>query len=178
MSGRLDRYQLGERIGSGTYAEAYLSKCPDTGVPVVVKLIREGERFEHKAALRRIKTEFEVHSRLKSESVVRMRDHSFTGKLYDEFGELCEGERSYAILEYCGEGELFDAICREKRFSEEKSLRLFKQLLNGLNFLHSTGLAHRDLKPENLLLTAEGNLKIADFGFVTESLKSQEYIGT
>ena len=52
MTAKLDRYELGERIGCGTYAEAFLSKCPDTGAPLVIKLIRQGERFEHSAAAR------------------------------------------------------------------------------------------------------------------------------
>ena len=147
-------------------------------MPLVVKLIRQGERFEHKAALRRIRKEFEVHSRLQNEHVVRMVSHSFTGKLYDEESIECEGLRTYAALEYCPGGELFDAICLEKRFSEEKSRHLFKQMLNGLKFLHSDGIFHRDLKPENLLLDSEGSIKIADFGFATEQERSREYIGT
>ena len=107
-----------------------------------------------------------------------MLNHSFSGTLFDEEGKALEGERSYAVLDYCEGGELFDAICAEKRFSEEKSRKLFSQLLNGLNFLHSGGITHRDLKPENLLLDSEGNLKMADFGFATEGKKSKEYIGT
>lgn len=45
--------------------------------------------------------------------------------------------------------------------------RFFNQLLNGVNYLHSKGVAHRDLKPENLLLDDHDHLKISDFGMAT-----------
>lgn len=45
--------------------------------------------------------------------------------------------------------------------------RFFNQLMNGVDFLHSKGVAHRDLKPENLLLDEHDNLKISDFGMAT-----------
>lgn len=45
--------------------------------------------------------------------------------------------------------------------------RFFNQLMSGVNYLHSKGVAHRDLKPENLLLDDRDNLKISDFGMAT-----------
>lgn len=45
--------------------------------------------------------------------------------------------------------------------------RFFNQLMDGVNYLHSRGVAHRDLKPENLLLDEHDNLKISDFGMAT-----------
>lgn len=45
--------------------------------------------------------------------------------------------------------------------------RYFNQLMSGVNFLHTRGVAHRDLKPENLLLDEHDNLKISDFGMAT-----------
>lgn len=45
--------------------------------------------------------------------------------------------------------------------------RFFNQLMNGVHYLHSRGVAHRDLKPENLLLDDRNNLKISDFGMAT-----------
>lgn len=45
--------------------------------------------------------------------------------------------------------------------------RFFNQLMDGVNYLHSKGVAHRDLKPENLLLDEHDHLKISDFGMAT-----------
>jgi protein-serine/threonine kinase len=63
----------------------------------------------------------------------------------------------------CPGGDLFTCIMTE-RMSEIEKLCCFKQMLQGLAYLHSVGVAHRDLKPENLLLTMDGKLKITDFG--------------
>jgi serine/threonine protein kinase len=60
-------------------------------------------------------------------------------------------------------GEVFDFMARE-RFSEELARFYFREILNGLSYLHQNGVAHRDLKLENLLFSKDFTLKIADFG--------------
>ncbi|SAM00051.1 hypothetical protein [Absidia glauca] len=66
------------------------------------------------------------------------------------------------VMEYCDGGDLFDLLPHQLETDEANCL--FKQLIRGVHFMHSMGIAHRDLKPENLLLTSTGCLKIGDFG--------------
>jgi len=73
-------------------------------------------------------------------------------------------------LEFAPGGELFDFLMFTGCFSEEAARTYLYQFLNGLEAMHKLGIAHRDLKPENLLMDADYNLKIADFGFATEFL--------
>lgn len=70
----------------------------------------------------------------------------------------------WIALELAAGGDLFDKIEPDIGVDEDTAHLYFHQLINGLSFIHSKGIAHRDLKPENLLLDTEGNLKIADFG--------------
>lgn len=67
-------------------------------------------------------------------------------------------------MEYACGGELFDYIVRKDRLTEKEACRFYNQIVSGVEFLHSKGIAHRDLKPENLLLDKQKNLKIVDFG--------------
>lgn len=71
------------------------------------------------------------------------------------------------VMEYCEQGDLFSLI-NQKYLNKEDHLKdrqcLFKQLVQGIQFLHSNGIAHRDIKPENLLITKDSKLKITDFG--------------
>ena len=62
-------------------------------------------------------------------------------------------------------GELFYFVKNSGYFSEANARYFFKQIIDGLEYLHKQGLAHRDIKPDNILLDSEFNIKIADFGF-------------
>ncbi|KIH87556.1 serine/threonineeeee-protein kinase [Sporothrix brasiliensis 5110] len=71
------------------------------------------------------------------------------------------------VMEYCQEGDLYSLV--EKKYlttpeREKDRVCLFKQLIQGLNYLHQHGVAHRDIKLENLLITNNSKLKITDFG--------------
>jgi len=76
----------------------------------------------------------------------------------DEKGHWC------VVMEYCSGGDVFNLIQEKPMSAPDDAACLFKQLLLGLQHLHSLGIAHRDIKPENLVLTQTGMLKIADFG--------------
>lgn len=72
------------------------------------------------------------------------------------------------VLEYASGGEFYKYIQEKKRLKENEGCRLFAQLVSGVQYMHSKGMAHRDLKLENLLLDRFENLIITDFGFVNE----------
>jgi SNF-related kinase/serine kinase len=65
-------------------------------------------------------------------------------------------------------GELFRFIEHTDRFTERLARTIFSQLILGLDYLHSHGVAHRDIKPENLLIDKKFRLIIADLGFAIQ----------
>lgn len=71
------------------------------------------------------------------------------------------------VMEFCEQGDLFSLVNQKylaKSDHQVDRLCLFKQLVQGINYLHSNGIAHRDIKLENLLITKDSKLKITDFG--------------
>jgi protein-serine/threonine kinase len=71
------------------------------------------------------------------------------------------------VMEFCDQGDLFSLVSQKYLSREDHlvdRLCLFKQLVQGLNYLHTNGIAHRDVKLENLLITKDSKLKITDFG--------------
>ena len=69
------------------------------------------------------------------------------------------------LMEFCEGGEVFEFLFQTGKFQEETARFYFKQLLDGIEAVHSKGITHRDLKPENLLFDSNFNLKITDFGY-------------
>ncbi len=67
------------------------------------------------------------------------------------------------VLEYAG-GELFDYLVKHGKMPDAKARRFFQQIVCAVEYCHRHKIVHRDLKPENLLLDADLNVKIADFG--------------
>jgi len=107
--------------------------------------------------------EGEYRRKIKSEyAIAKSLEHPNIVETY----RLCYSDHRtkwYHVMEYCDQGDLNDII-NLSYFSREDRDCMFKQLLRGVEYLHSRGVAHRDIKSENLLLSRTGALKIADFG--------------
>jgi len=73
----------------------------------------------------------------------------------------------WIAMELADGGDLFDKIESDVGVGEDIAHLYFTQLISAVAYMHSKGVGHRDIKPENILLSAEGNLKIADFGLAT-----------
>lgn len=90
--------------------------------------------------------------------------HSNIIEFYDA-GE--DGNWTWIAMELAEGGDLFDKIEADAGVSEDIAHVYFTQLVNAVSYMHSKGIGHRDIKPENVLLSADGDLKIADFGMAT-----------
>jgi len=68
------------------------------------------------------------------------------------------------VMELCAGGDLLNFVRKRKRLDEETAKVLFKQVIEGIGYIHSKKILHRDIKLDNILLDGKGNVKIADFG--------------
>ena len=68
------------------------------------------------------------------------------------------------VMEVCGGGDLLTFVRRRRKLNEDQAKFIFRQIINGLKYVHSKGVLHRDIKLDNILLTSEGDVKICDFG--------------
>ncbi|KAI1339276.1 kinase-like domain-containing protein [Xylariaceae sp. FL0016] len=104
---------------------------------------------------KKIKSEYSIAKSLHHPNVVE------TVRLCTDHG------RWNHVMEYCSEGDLFGLVKQKYLLEPSRQadrICLFKQLCQGINYLHENGIAHRDIKLENLLITKDSKLKITDFG--------------
>lgn len=100
--------------------------------------------------------------------------------LYNHFED---NDNIYLILELSEQGQLYSKLKEKKRLDEKTAAKYLADLVSGLEFMHTRDppIIHRDIKPENLLITASGDLKLADFGwsnFGQEESRRNTFCGT
>ena len=144
-------YIIKKTIGSGTFSTVKLGVHRITHKKVAIKIL-DKSKIESRDDLERIIREMQILIEMHNPFVIKVY------KIYEDKNNFL------IIMEYCEGGELFNYIVKKKRLSEEESSYFFYQLINGIEYIHSKGIAHRDLKPENLLLSKNKILKIIDFG--------------
>jgi serine/threonine-protein kinase len=76
--------------------------------------------------------------------------------------------RIYMVMEWC-EGRLLRQIMSEGKMPQERAIRIVIAVLDALEYIHANGVVHRDLKPEIIMVDAEDNIKLIDFGIAGDS---------
>ncbi|GFP53031.1 serine/threonine-protein kinase HAL4/SAT4 [Trichoderma asperellum] len=147
----------GKHLGKGAASKVTLMvRKGFPGEMYAVKEFRGKSGRESKAEYeKKIKSEFSIGKSLHHPNIVE------TIRLCSDHG------RWNHVMEYCSEGDLFSLVQKGHLKGDAKlkdRLCLFKQLVQGVNYLHANGIAHRDIKLENLLITKDSKLKITDFG--------------
>jgi protein-serine/threonine kinase len=110
-------------------------------------------------------TKEEYEKKIKSEYTIAKSLHH--PNIVETFRLATHHGRWNHVMEYCQEGDLFSLVSKKYLTAQDREIDrncLFKQLVQGVAYLHKNGIAHRDLKLENLLITSDSKLKITDFG--------------
>ena len=149
-------YILGEEIGSGAFGKVLLGKHILTEEKVAIKIL-------DKMILNQTPEDYELVK--KEISILKLVKHKYIVQLYEI---LQTAQHIFIIMEYCEGKEILDYILTRNRLSELESLKYFQQLINCLFYLHSQNIAHRDVKIDNMLLDANKDLKLIDFGLSTK----------
>ena len=153
MVGRhLGAYQILREIGRGGMGTVYFAERADGQFRkrVAIKLVRPYLDVED--ILQRFRSERQVLADLEHPNISRLLDGGVTAAGFP-----------YLVMEYV-EGLRIDEWCDRHRSSVADRLRLFRKVCSAVQFAHERQVIHRDIKPANILVTAEGEPKLVDFG--------------
>ncbi|XP_057199902.1 serine/threonine-protein kinase MARK2 isoform X2 [Triplophysa rosa] len=150
----IGNYRLLKTIGKGNFAKVKLARHVLTGKEVAVKIIDKTQL--NSSSLQKLFREVRI---------MKLLNHPNIVKLF----EVIETEKTlYLVMEYASGGEVFDYLVAHGRMKEKEARAKFRQIASAVQYCHQKCIVHRDLKAENLLLDADMNIKIADFGFSNE----------
>ncbi|MBJ2122122.1 protein kinase [Arthrobacter sp. MSA 4-2] len=166
------RYLVESRIARGGMSTVYLALDRRLDRRVALKVL-----FTHLAEDRTFLDRFEQEAK----SAARLSHPHVVGVLDQGIDETAERSTAYLVMEYVPGRTLRDLIRERGRLTPRLALALIDPVIEGLAAAHEAGLVHRDVKPENVLLSSNGQIKIADFGLaraVSASTGTATLVGT
>lgn len=144
-------YRIGKMLGRGAFGKVNLA---------MHKLVRK------LVALKSLDKEIlndkdQKHKLMKEVTLLLKIRHAHVVKIY----ETIETQKHVVIvMELCAGGDLLNYVRRRRKLKEPIAKKIFKQIIDGLCYIHGKNIAHRDIKLDNILLDGQGNVKIGDFG--------------
>ena len=143
-------YLFGRQIGHGAFGKVNISLHVASGRLVAIKTFTK-KNLKNKHAKNKINHEIEMLSRLR---------HPFITQILDSFET---DKHIFIVMEYiCG--DLLGFIRKRGKLSESMTKVIFKQIIEGLRYIHKKKIVHRDIKLDNILIDLNNTVKICDFG--------------
>ena len=150
-------YVIESFLGKGSIGKVWLARHRRIGRRVALKTVHLEQKFEDDADqsefYKRLQREAELCAAMQHPNIVTLYDVGYDGELV-----------SYFATEYVDGESLLARLRRTRPIPLAEALSIASDLLRGLAYAHAKGVIHRDIKPANILLTSEGQAKIADFG--------------
>ncbi|KAJ7103620.1 kinase-like domain-containing protein [Mycena belliarum] len=164
------KWVRGELIAKGSYGSVYLAMNVNNGELMAVKQVETPQTPSDRADSRQI----EMVEALKFESTtLKDLDHP---NIVQYLGYEATPASLSIFLEYVPGGTIGSCLLKHGKFNPEVTKSFTSQILDGLEYLHSTGIIHRDLKGDNILVETSGVCKITDFGISKkEDVKGQAF---
>jgi len=152
------RYDILGEAGNGSMGNVYKARDRETGEIVALKILKP-EIASDQAMMERFKNELLFARKITHKNVCRVHEFNRIGGIAYTSMEFVEGESLRSVLNRFG------------GLPPRKAISVAQQICSGLKEAHAQGIVHRDLKPENVMIDAQGNVKIMDFG-IARSMES------
>jgi len=177
-------YQIKETLGKGGYSWVKKGLHSKTGDTVALKFMSRAEKSWEKEQAAQVRTEIKSMVRIQSPNVMKLYAYNLNCKYPTKDGNTLN--TVLLVLEFCPGGELFDVLYYTQQLDEITARTYFVQMITGLKVCHDAGIIHRDIKPQNLLMDAQFQLKITDFGLsklckdkdADKAVMKTHYVGT
>jgi len=183
---RLNEYLVLKNIGAGANGQVKLVSLENElfACKVYNKALLGKQSMKARRSSRGVKPMDPLENVRKEIAVMKKMDHPNIVKLYEVIDDPT-ADKIYMIIEFVGGGlvmNIDDGEPDTRILPEDKTWGYFRDMIQGLEYIHSQHIVHRDIKPENLLVTTKGVLKIADFGvseiYGDEDDKMNRTVGT